>query len=122
MRTQRWQDWTIVLLGAWLVVSPFIGIGAISDAAAINSYLIGTAVVLFSFAAIAGPELWKEYTNMTLGLWLIAAPFVLGFASQPGPMGNQIIVGLLVASIALGVTLDKTTPTEGHGPHGHGHT
>ncbi len=121
MKTQRWQDWTIVLLGGWLVLSPFIGIGTISDVAAINSYVIGAAVVLFSFAAIAGPQMWKEYTNVTLGIWLIVAPFLLGFANQAIPMWNQIIVGLLVAGIALGVTLDKTTTTEGHGPHGHGH-
>jgi len=118
MKTQRWQDWTNILLGAWLVLAPFIGIGTPDGTAAINSYLVGTGVVLIAFAAIAQPDVWKEYTNVGLGLWLIFAPFVLGFTGLVGPMLNQIIAGLLIGGIALGVTLEKTTPIEGHG-HGH---
>jgi len=119
MKEQRWQDWTNVLLGAWLVLAPFIGIGVVSDIAAINSYLIGTAVVLFAFAAINHADLWKEYTNLALGVWLIAAPFVLSFSKLVGPTYNQVIVGLLIGGVALAAILQKT-PTEGQG-HGHGH-
>jgi len=120
MKTQRWQDWTNVLLGAWLVLAPFLGIGTTGDVAALNSYLIGSAVLLFAFAALTTPQMWKEYTNIGLGLWLIFAPFVLGFTSQIGPAWNQIIVGLVVGTVALGATLKNIAPTEGHG-HGHGH-
>jgi len=118
MKEQRWQDWTNVLLGAWLVVTPLMGIGLIGDVAAINSYLIGSAVVILSFAAIAFPQLWEEYTNIILGLWLIVSPFVLGFANLTGPMLNQIIVGILIGSVALAVTMQKSTKPTGHG-HGH---
>lgn len=34
-------------------------------------------------------------------LWLIAAPFVLGFSSQAGPLWNHIVIGLVVAGDAL---------------------
>ncbi len=122
MKEQRWQDWTVVLLGLWLVLAPFFGIGAIGGVAAINSYLIGTAVALVAFMAIAKPELWKEYTNLTLGLWLIAAPFILSFTDLAGPMWNQIIVGLLIGAATFDVTLKMSTPKKGHGgPEGHGH-
>ncbi len=122
MKEIRWQDWTIVLLGVWLVLSPFFGIGAIGDVAAINSYLIGAVVTLVAFMAIAKSEVWKEYTNLTLGLWLIAAPFVLSFTNLAGPMWNQIIVGLLISAAAFDVTLRMSKPTKGHGgPEGHGH-
>jgi len=120
MNEQKWQDWTNVVLGLWLVVAPFIGIGVKGDIAAINSYVIGTAVALFAVAAISHADMWKEYTNMALGLWLIIAPFALGFTNLAGPMWNQIIVGLLVGGVALAVTLQKSTPTAGHG-HGQGH-
>jgi len=96
-------------------------IGLTNDAAAINSYVVGATVALIAFAAISSPQIWKEYTNIGLGLWLIFAPFVLGFTGLVGPMLNQIIAGLVIGGIALGVTLEKTTPPmEGHG-HGHGH-
>ncbi|GMR07071.1 MAG: SPW repeat protein [Gammaproteobacteria bacterium] len=118
MKELRWQDWAIVLLGVWLVLSPVFGIGVVNDVAAFNSYLTGTAVAIFASVALARPQLWEEYTNLFLGLWLIIAPFFLGFSNQTGPMWNQIIVGLLIGGTALAVTLQKTTPTAGHG-HGH---
>ncbi len=118
MKEQRWQDWTNVLLGLWLVSAPFFGVGATGDVAAINSYLTGTAVAIFAIAALARPQIWEEYTNLFLGLWLIVAPFALGFTNLVAPMWNQIFVGLLVGSIALGATLQKSAPTSGHG-HGH---
>ncbi len=119
MKEQRWQDYTNILLGAWLVLTPLFGIGAIGDVAAINSYLIGAAVVIFAYVAIVSPQIWEEYTNMALGLWLIAAPFALGFTNLVGPTYNQIIAGLLITGVALAAVLQKT-PTAGHG-HGHGH-
>jgi len=118
MKEQRWQDWTVVLLGVWLVVAPFFGVGVTGDVAAFNSYLTGTAVAIFAIAALARPQVWEEYTNLLLGFWLIIAPFTLGFTDLVVPMWNQIIVGLLIGSSALSVTLQKSTPTSGHG-HGH---
>ena len=120
MKEQRWQDWTNVLLGAWLVLAPFIGIGVANDIAATSSYVTGVAVLLFAFAAISHADLWKEYTNLVLGLWLIVAPFVLSFANLVGPTYNQIIVGLLIGGVALAAVLQKT-PTAGQGHGGHGH-
>ncbi|HHI92820.1 MAG TPA: hypothetical protein ENK04_04785 [Gammaproteobacteria bacterium] len=119
MNEQRWQDWTNILLGTWLVLTPFFGIGGFSDVAAINSYLTGAAVAVFAIAALARPLLWEEYINLALGVWLISAPFILGFSSQTGPTLNQVIVGLLIGSIALGATL-QNKETAGGG-HGHGH-
>jgi len=121
MKQQRWQDRTILLLGAYLVLAPFLGIGAIGGVAAVNSYLIGTAVVVVAFAAIARPEIWEEYTNLILGLWLIIAPFVLSFTTLTGPTWNQIIVGILISAASFDVILKGSTPKEGHGGHGHGH-
>jgi len=119
MKEKQWQDWTNILLGAWLILAPLAGIGLVGDIAAINSYLIGSAVVIFAFAAISHSNVWKEYTNMALGLWLIVAPFVLGFTSLVGPTYNQIIAGLLISGLAIAAVLQKT-PTSGQG-HGHGH-
>lgn len=120
MKEQRWQDWTTFLLGTYFVLAPFLGIGAVNDVAAINSYLTGTAVAILAIAALARRQLWEEYTNLVLALWLIVAPFALGFANLAGPTMNQIVVGILVGGVALGATLQKSTPTTGQG-HGHGH-
>ncbi len=104
---QRWQDWTNLLFGVWLVLAPFFGIGVLNDAAAWNFYISGTAVAVFAIAALIRPQVWEEYVNLFVGIWLILAPFVLGFTDQPGPMWNQIIVGLLVGGDALWAALQS---------------
>ena len=97
----RWQDWFNLVLGVWLVVAPFVGVGAVNDVAAWNSYAAGAAVAIFALAAIARPQVWEEWVNLVIGLWLILAPFALGFADQPVAMWNQIIVGILIGLDAL---------------------
>jgi hypothetical protein len=39
--------------------------------------------------------------NIILGLWLIIAPFVLGFNSMMGAMWNSIIFGVIVLALAV---------------------
>lgn len=101
MRKGLWQDWVNLLLGIWLFIAPFFGIGGINEAAIWNSYISGLAIVIFAWVALARPHRWEEWTNLVIGAWLIIAPFVLGFTEQTGAMWNQIIVGLLVAADAL---------------------
>ena len=93
----RWQDYVNLALGVWLIVAPWIGVGVHNDLAAWNSYIAGLVVAIFSIAAIARAQLWEEWLNLVIGLWLILAPFVLYFTAQPGPTWNHIIVGVVIA-------------------------
>lgn len=104
---QRWQDWLNLLLGIWLVVAPLIGIGAMGGLAAWNAYLFGAIIIVFSVAALNEPHGWEEWTNLVVGLWLIAAPFVLGFSMQAGPAWNHIGVGAVVCADALWMALSR---------------
>ncbi|MFV1984025.1 MAG: SPW repeat protein [Thiohalomonadales bacterium] len=115
MKNQRGQDWTVFLLGVWLVISPLIGIGVINDVAAINSYIVGSAVILFSIAAITKPRMWEEYINIALGVWLLSSPFIFDYSHLTAPAWNQILVGLLIGGSALAVTLKRSGHTTNHG-------
>lgn len=106
---ERWPDWVNLVLGGWLIAAPFVGIGAIGDVAAWNSYVAGTVVAIFAIAAIARPQMWEEWLNLIVGAWLILAPFALGFTTQQVPMWNQIIVGLLIGVDALWAALQFPT-------------
>lgn len=99
--TRRWPDHFNLVLGAWLVLAPLSGIGAVADTAAWNSYLVGLAVVVFSLAALAHPDAWKERLNLVLGVWLVLAPGSLGFIAQSGPTWNQVVVGFAIGANAL---------------------
>ncbi len=113
-QTQRWQDWLNLLLGAWLFLAPLTGVGAVSDVAAWNSYVFGLGVAIFAIAALYRPQMWEEWVNLVIGIWLISAPFALGFTDQTAVMWNQIIVGLLVGGDAAWVMLQRPVHKTAH--------
>lgn len=105
---RRWQDWANVAFGLWLIVSPFVlGYMDTETQAATHSYAIGVAVVVFALAALYRFYRWEEGVNLALGLWLIAAPFVLGFSTVMPAVWNHIVMGILIGADALSVLLQK---------------
>jgi hypothetical protein len=102
MKTRRWQDGAMLILGLWLVVSPFVlQFSSFTEIAALNSYLLGVGVMVFSAIALARPRMWEEQVNIVLGLWLVLAPFLLGFTTETAALVNHIIVGLLILADAM---------------------
>lgn len=43
---------------------------------------------------------WTSGTNIAAGVWLLAAPFVLGYGGITAAVTNSIVVGLVVLSLA----------------------
>jgi hypothetical protein len=106
MQTKRWQDWLTLVLGAWLFVSPFWmdAYASTASTAAWNSYIFGALVFIFACAALANRKIWEEWVNLAIGIWIVIAPFVLGFyGSHLGTAWNHWIVGAVVAIDALWV-------------------
>lgn len=104
MKTQRWQDWVMLIFGLWLFFSPFwmAGYATSGSIAAWNSYVLGVLVVGFAWAALATPQRWEEWIELALGVWLVISPFVLVFyKTEFGAAWNQIILGVLIAIDAL---------------------
>ncbi len=44
---------------------------------------------------------WQDPISLIAGLWLAVSPWVLKFQAETRPMWNAVIVGVLVAVIAL---------------------
>ena len=49
--------------------------------------------------------------NLLAGIWLIIAPFLLGYSDQAAPLWNDIIVGIIVALFGIwsAVSSPRTT-------------
>ena len=106
MKSQRWQDWVMLVLGAWLFFSPFwmAGYASTGSAAAWNSYILGALVAIFAVAALGTGQRWEEWLELAFAAWVIISPFILGFyASENGAAWNQITVGILIAIDAIWV-------------------
>lgn len=100
MEMRRWVDWVNVMLGAWLIASPWFFTAFQGDApSAWSSWSVGAGIVTLGFVAMYKPAIWRDTLGILLGAWLIASPWMLGFGSAVA--ANAVIVGVLVVSYAL---------------------
>lgn len=44
---------------------------------------------------------WQDPVNFLIGLWMIAAPWVLAYQAEPTPMWNSVVLGILIAAVAF---------------------
>ena len=58
--------------------------------------IFGAAVVVFAVLALFVPKRWEEWTNLILGLWLIASPWILAFQSYTVAAANMVVVGAVI--------------------------
>lgn len=106
--TARWQEWTSFALGLWLAVSPWIVGYADNETATANAAVLGLALALGSHFELSLEEISAQWLNMAAGIWLVAAPFVLGFSAATVATANSIAVGSFVMLLASStLSLDK---------------
>ncbi|CAM3111302.1 SPW repeat protein [Paracoccus nototheniae] len=91
-------EWTNLLLGLGLACAA-LAFGAL-PAAAWNAGIVGLLVVCCSAVALGRYGAWAEWSNIALGCWAIAAPFMLGFGAAQTAMWTHILIGICVATIA----------------------
>jgi hypothetical protein len=99
---RTWQDLVEMLIGAWLIVSPFaLGFVSLGDAPAGTAILIGSLVVGIAVVGISMPEYWEEWTQLGLGAALLVSPWVLGYSAAMIATGNAVISGALLMIFAI---------------------
>jgi hypothetical protein len=101
--------------GLFLFVSPWLFAYA-NEAARVDLWASGAAVVAISIAAIVAFSDWEEWLNLMLGLWLMVSPWALGFMHSKA-MHVSIGLGAMVAFVAaLELWLVKYEPRYGLKP------
>lgn len=86
-------NWLNVILGIWIVISPFVLGFSNRTAMMWNDVATGGAIIVLALARSAG-------LNVLLGIWLIVSSFILA-PSRPVAVRNNIILGAIVAIVAL---------------------
>ncbi|MDZ4225747.1 MAG: SPW repeat protein [Candidatus Andersenbacteria bacterium] len=101
------------LVGLWLVLSPFILGYSLLTGALWNAIIVGVLVILLAGMRALGEgyrSAWPSWVNLVLGLWMIVAPFIIGYAGVMAVLWNSIIVGALIVILAAWSAL--STPEE----------
>jgi hypothetical protein len=112
----KWASWTDFVLGLWLIVAPFaLGYASVGRGRGED--------VLFGIV-IAGVALWRSLVSndsamagvswivALAGLWVLFAPFALGYSSVGAAMTNDVIVGAVVFVLSVWQSLSHP-----HQPH-----
>ena len=119
MRTWRREaalDLYNLVLASILLVSPWL-FTLTNTTARIDLWASSLAVILVSLAAITAFARWEEWANLILGLWLIASPWILGFAHTRA-MHFSIGIGLVItflAALELFLLWDAEQERQSHG-------
>jgi hypothetical protein len=121
MKKQHWQDWANLLLGLWVIVSPWTiahvmaspgNPAGVTDAAMWNHYVIGIIVAILAAVALFAFAAWEEWVNVALGAWLLISPWLLGFSASAALMWNAVIIGVLVVGFAGWTLAEEQGPKQ----------
>jgi len=105
----RWQDWVAIVLGCWLIVSPWQMEYTLHHAATANASGVGVVLVVYNLIAVGRlVEQGQEIFNIMAGCWLVLSPYALDFSSESGATINAIAVGVAVVILAFWQLFDAT--------------
>lgn len=96
----RWRDWATLLVGLYLIASPWI-FGIPKDESSVaNAWIAGLLAAMAALWALleAGPRA-GELTGVWIGAWLLVSPFALSFAGSVMTW-NAWIAGVLMVALS----------------------
>ncbi len=96
--------WSTLVLGGWLVISPFT-IPYVSGAATAEDVVCGMLIVATSMVAVVRRRsVAPVCVLLALGVWAGIAPFILGYYNHnpaSDAVANDMVVGSVVVLLAL---------------------
>ncbi len=100
-KLKRWQDQVILLLGLWLLVSPWAFSYPEGSPQMINAFASGLVIAVLAAFDLYKTYFWAVVVNLLVGVWVAVSPWVLRIAEQRVVMWNELIVGIAVVVLAL---------------------
>jgi hypothetical protein len=91
-----------ILLGIWLLMSPWM-FDYSDRTPVLNSLFVGALIALFAAIRLASLQnsIGLSAINLLLALWTLASPWVCGYAANVGAMRNNVILGIVIAALAI---------------------
>ena len=96
-----WEDCLSMALGALIVLTSWlIGDGG-SQIVAVNTVMVGILVLALAASEFVDLRRWEESLETACGLWLIASPFVFGYADAGTLRYWHFVLGFVVVLLAV---------------------
>ncbi len=106
-RVRHWQDPVTALVGAWMVVAPWVIDYQGDHPAIVNSVATGAALALLGVLSSLVFRHWQELLAAALALWLFVCPWALGFVNVKLAAFNAEIAGSAVFLLAIWTMLSQ---------------
>jgi hypothetical protein len=93
-----------IVLGVWLIISPWIyGYAHSAMNAMTSSVIVGILVLIFGILRYNRPHARTalSWLNLILGLWTLASPWIFRLTDNTAYIANSVIVGILVGALAI---------------------
>ncbi len=101
----RWASWVNVVLGLWLIVSPFALAYSTVSAALYEDVILGVVIAALALWCALGEQTRVttslRWVTAVAGLWVFAAPFVLAYTDTVRAMANDLVVGFVVLVLSV---------------------
>ena len=97
---KRWQDWSVVVLGAIMLVTPFVFGETSQSVAATAAYVLGALIALAGLgnAATSRPSGF-EIVPAVLAVILFVSPWIFGFTAVTALAWSAGIVAILTVVV-----------------------
>lgn len=107
-----------VLMGMWLLGAPY-ALGYDRTAAAWNSTIVGILVIAVAVVRIVRPTTtaWLSAVTLSLGVWLIAASFVLDPVSTARTVNNLIVAAVIITEACVSLVFGLRASRDDGPPH-----
>ena len=97
---RTWEDWFGIAMGALIGMTPAIAGQADNPTILYNAALVGVLVLVLGAFEMVDLHRWEEGAEIACGAWLIASPFVFGYADSGTLRYWHFVVGAAVVLVA----------------------
>ena len=96
---RSWEDWLGIALGLVIIFAPWLTNENHESRVLTSATVTGIAVLMLAELDLVQFRRWPEIGLLACGLWIAAAPFVLGYGGQSRVLhvGAGVVVAILGA-------------------------
>lgn len=98
---RSWEDWTALLCGAVLIVSPAFDSAMLTPVVLLNAIVVGFIILCLAMSELSLIERWEERAYLLCGLWMMLAPLALGYFGSGSLWIWHMAIGAVVALLAV---------------------
>lgn len=99
-RSARDPSWINLVLGAWVLLSPWVLGFTELNRPTWNAIVTGVGIAVIAAAAVGARSPSMAWANVLLGAWLFVSPWVLDYTAVETAARNAWIVGAVVVLLA----------------------